>query len=121
VAPTELHQPLRERGELRLGFRIVFFIWHKHADPADRPTLLRARHHRPRHSASEPSDERPPSHLRVSFIAEPIAAVVPRERDVDTATLGSIGSLIHSPAAAPSMLPRTSLGAMGDRIPTALR
>jgi hypothetical protein len=57
-----IRKALRERGELRLGARIVFVVWHQHADAPHALGLLGAHHCRPHRRAPEPRDECPSFH-----------------------------------------------------------
>src|SRR5262249_36774385 len=58
--PAGFLQPLQERRETRLSFRIVWAEVHEHADPPDPFALLRARRERPgRRRAAEQRDEFP--------------------------------------------------------------
>src|SRR5262249_8131053 len=55
--PAHFLQPLQERRETPLSFRIVRGEVHEHADPPDAARLLRARRERPRCRAAEQRDE----------------------------------------------------------------
>src|SRR6516165_2430441 len=56
-APTRLLQPLQERPEAGLPYRIVRGCGQEHADPPHALALLRARRERPRGRAAEQCDE----------------------------------------------------------------
>jgi hypothetical protein len=58
VGPAQLLQPLQERRDAGLSFRIVRGQVHKHADPTRPLALLRPRRERPRdRRAAEQRDE----------------------------------------------------------------
>jgi len=48
LGPAQLGEPLPERGNTGLSFRIAFRKVHQHADPPHPLRLLRARRKRPR-------------------------------------------------------------------------
>jgi hypothetical protein len=61
-SPAQLAKARRERRNPGPCFPIALRLRREYADPPDAVALLRSRHHRPRHSASEPCDELPPPH-----------------------------------------------------------
>ena len=64
--PAQLLQPLQERREAGLTFRIVRGRGHEHADAPHPLGLLRARRERPRAAAPPSSrDELAPPHVRL--------------------------------------------------------
>src|SRR5262249_22590330 len=60
--PARFLQPLQERRETCLSFRVVRGEIHEHADAAQAFALLRARRERPRRRAAEQRDEIAPLH-----------------------------------------------------------
>jgi hypothetical protein len=60
IGQTQVHKPLRERGEATLPLRIGFFARQEHADPPHPVALLRVRRERPRGRAAEERDELAP-------------------------------------------------------------
>src|SRR6516164_4466856 len=68
--PARFLQPLQERRETRLSFRVVRGEIHEHADAAHALALLRACDERPRcRRAAEERDEVPPVHSITSSTA----------------------------------------------------
>src|SRR5262249_15317954 len=78
VGPTQVRKRSRERGEASLPLGIVFGGPHEHADAPHAVGLLRARRERPRRSATERSDELPPSHhwITSSAVASRVSGMV---------------------------------------------
>ena len=65
VGPAQLLQPLQERRDAGLRFRIVRGRGHEHADAPHPLGLLRARRERPRsRRATENTEKFPPPHVR---------------------------------------------------------
>jgi hypothetical protein len=62
IGPTQARKRLSERRDERLRHRIVFVVWHEHADAPHPVALLRPRRERPRRRAVESSDEFAPVH-----------------------------------------------------------
>src|SRR5262249_36815695 len=63
VGPAQLPQPLQERRQTGLAYRIVLCERHEHADASHPLTLLRARRERPcRNRTTHHFDEVAPSH-----------------------------------------------------------
>src|SRR5262249_57778761 len=62
VGPAQLPQPLQERRQTGLAYRIVLGVWHEHADASHPLALLRAHRERPRRRrAAECGQQFPPS------------------------------------------------------------
>ena len=66
VGPAQLLQPLQERRDAGLSFRIVRGRGHQHANAPHPLGLLRARRERPRRCAAQQANELTPSHSRPS-------------------------------------------------------
>jgi hypothetical protein len=84
IGPTQVRKRLRERGEARLPYGIVFVVRQEHADAPHAVALLRPRHRRPRHRTPQSYDELPPPHwitssasaISLSGISRPSALAV---------------------------------------------
>jgi hypothetical protein len=57
IGPTQVRKRLRERKVATLPLRIVFVVWHEHADAPHAVALLRPYRERPTRRAAEERDE----------------------------------------------------------------